>query len=83
MQHAKLGAKTIMPDKLDVIYSLISDSDAIEYGSFEEWAENFDYETDSRKAEAIYRTCLEFGLKLRRALGDKALTELREAFQDY
>jgi len=83
LRGARASAKPLMPDTLDVIHCLILDSNAIEYGGFEDWAETFGYETDSRKAEAIYRACLETGLKLRKALGDKALAELREAFQDY
>lgn len=75
--------QTILPDTIDVIYSLVSDADAIEYPSFEDWASNFGYEPDSRKAEKIYRQCLEIGLALRSALGEANLLKLREAFQDY
>jgi len=82
---ARHGAKTpdIMPNILDVVASLLMDGDAIEYGTFEEWAPNLGYDTDSRKAEATYRACLGIGLKLRAALGDQVLAELREAFQGY
>ena len=76
-----INAKT--PDLRDIMYSLVMDSDVIDYPSFEEWASNFGYETDSRKAEAIYRACLDIALKLRAALGDDGLAKLREAFQDY
>jgi hypothetical protein len=77
------GSKPFMPDVLDVVASLLMDSEAIDCGTFEEWASNLGYDTDSRKAEATYRACLEIGLKLRAALGDTALAELREAFQGY
>lgn len=83
LNWAKPGSKLIVPDRLDVIHSLLSDGDAIEYRGFEDWAANFGYDTDSRKAEETYRACLDIGLKLRSALGDKVLAELREAFQDY
>ena len=67
----------------DVLYSLVRDSDVIDYRGFEDWAENCGYETDSRKAETIYRACLDIGLKLRAAVGSKGLERLREVFQDY
>lgn len=64
----------------EVLYSLVSDSDAIEYPKFEDWAENYGYEPDSRSAEQIYRRCLELGLTLRHMVD---LDAAREAFQDY
>jgi hypothetical protein len=67
----------------DVFYSLVLDSDVIEYSSFEDWAENFGYDADSRKAEKIYRDCLDIALKLKNGIGDAVLNELREALQDY
>ena len=72
-----------MPDSLDVLSCLVSESDAIDSPAFDDWASNFGYDTDSRKAESVYRACLETGLKLRAAVGDSGLTKLREAFQDY
>jgi hypothetical protein len=71
------------PELRDIVHSILLDSEAIEHGSFESWARDFGYDTDSRKAEAIYRTCLEYGLKLRLAIGDTGITALREVFQDY
>jgi len=75
--------KPIEIDVCDVFYSLVLDSDAIEYTTFEDWADNLGYEQDSRSAEATYRQCLEIALKLRAAIGDAGLTALREAVQDY
>lgn len=73
----------INPNFADVLHSLASDADAIDAGGFEEWAENLGYDTDSRKAEATYRACLDIALKLRNALGEQGLATLREAVQDY
>lgn len=73
----------IEPNFADVLHSLASDSDAIDCASFEEWAGNLDYDTDSRKAESIYRACLDIALKFRNALGEAGLAELREACADY
>jgi hypothetical protein len=41
--------------------------------SFEEWAENLGYDTDSRKAETIYLACQTAGTVARRILGTAAL----------
>lgn len=67
----------------DVLYGLITDSEVIDYDSFESWADNMGFDPDSRKDEKIYQACLEIGLKLRNRLGDKLLSELRDSFQDY
>lgn len=68
----------LLPDPVDVFALLLSDSDVIDCATFEEWASDCGYDTDSRKAEAIYRACLEIGLKLRAALGDETLSKARE-----
>lgn len=77
------SGKPIKCDPCDVIYSLVSDSSAIDYPTFEEWARELGYDTDSRKAESIYRACLEIALALRSALGDSGLAQLQTACQDY
>lgn len=73
----------IRPEFADVLHSLASDASVIDYGSFEDWAREFGYDTDSRKAETIYRACLEIALKLRNALGDEGLMTLQDACQGY
>ncbi len=74
--------KPILPDIKDVLYSLLMDSDALDY-EFSEWASNFGYEEDSRKAEKIYNECVNLGLQMQRALGQDKVQELREVYQDY
>lgn len=73
----------ILPELDSVLWSLSMDSSVIDAGGFEQWAADLGYDTDSRKAEAIYRECLDIALKLRAALGDEAMRELAEAGQDY
>jgi hypothetical protein len=80
--HAS-GAVALLPDPCDVLSSLALDSDAIDYPTFEEWADNSGYDPDSRKGEAIYRQCLETALNLRAGLGEEGLRKLWEAAQDY
>lgn len=67
----------------DVVHSLLSDSDALDYKSFEDWAPSLGYDPDSRKAEAVYQACLKIGLALRNSLGDAKMAELREVFSGY
>lgn len=75
--------KPLWPKSEDVLASLAMDSDVIDAGGFEEWASSFGYDVDSRKAEAIYRACLDIALKLRSGLGENGLAALRAACQDY
>lgn len=70
--------EAIVPDFADVLASLISETDVLDFGTFEDWASEFGYDTDSRKAEANYRECLKNALALRAAIGDSALEQLRE-----
>jgi hypothetical protein len=71
------------PPLRDVLHSLVSDSDVINFDSFESWASEFGYDADSRAAEKTYRACLEIAIKLRNLVGDADLTKLRDAYQDY
>jgi hypothetical protein len=73
----------IQPNALDVLHSLAMDSDVLDAGGFESWASDLGYDTDSRKAEQTYRACLDLALKLRAALGDSGLSDLRNAFEGY
>ena len=72
-----------VPDLMDVLYCLIMESDVLDRGGFEEWAEDYGYDPGSRKAEQIYRLCVEQSLRLRALLGQDGLDQLRMAYQDY
>lgn len=78
-----LGKKLPPPSIADVLASLSLDASVLDEGGFENWAASLGYDTDSRKAEATYRACLEIALKLRGALGEDGLKALRDAAQDY
>jgi hypothetical protein len=73
----------IRPDTIDVIYSLVSESNALDYASFEGWACVFGYDEDSRKGELIYRACLEIAIKLRIGIGENDLCLLQDTLEDY
>lgn len=70
--------KLVPPTEADVLQSLALDVDAMDYPSFEAWAGEFGYDTDSRRAEATYRDCLAIGLALRSLIGDEGIARLRE-----
>lgn len=62
---------TNAPTAADVLESLLSDASSIENGNdFEDWASNYGFNPDSRKAEAIYKATVKQTNKLRRLLGD-------------
>ena len=44
--------------------------------SFEEWAGDFGYDSDSRRAEATYNACVESAKKLKEFLGEQLFSEL-------
>ncbi len=71
------------PSAADVLYCLLTDADVIDYASFEDWASEFGYDTDSRKAEQNYRACMDTALRMRQVLGDARMAELRELLADY
>lgn len=79
------GDKTqpILPSQIDVIHSLVTDSDVIDYRNFEEWANEFGYDPDSRSGEKVYNACLQIALGMRAGIGEAGMQTLREAFQDY
>lgn len=56
------------PIAADVLFCLVSDAQAGDQ-SFEDFASDFGYDVDSRKAEATWRTCQSIAPRLRRFLG--------------
>lgn len=75
--------KPINPDTNGVLYSIVMDSSVLDAGGFENWASDYGFDTDSRKAEAIYKQCLEQALQLRAAIGESGIGMLQDAFEDY
>jgi hypothetical protein len=71
------------PSVADLFYCLILDADAIDYPAYEDWADTFGLDHDSRKGLALYHECLTTGLRLRAGLGESLLKELRELFSDF
>jgi hypothetical protein len=69
------SAHTEDPTPEDVISALISDADGIRDG-FERWAAELGYDTDSRKAERIFKACEKTAAGLRRLLSDAEIEAL-------
>lgn len=63
---AEIVRRAWLPESVDVIQSLLSDATE---ESFDEWCRNFGYDTDSRKALAMWETCREIDRVMRRCFG--------------
>ena len=74
--------KPVTPEICGIIYSLIMDSDAI-CESFDNWCNNFGYDSDSLKAFNIYQACTDNAKKMRKIIDNATLELLREALEDY
>lgn len=79
-----LGTRNLpKPDLLDILYCLVMDADVLNCSSFEEWASDFGYGTDSRNALKTYEACLQNAVTLRLMIGNDALEKLTELYSDY
>lgn len=78
-----IGKAYILPGAANVISSLVLDSDVLSHATFESWASEFGYDTDSRAAEKTYRACLETALAMHLHLGDEGLAKLAEACSEF
>jgi hypothetical protein len=64
------------PTAADILNCLASDASSIENaGSFEDWASEFGYSPDSRKAEKTYNICRKQAEQLSRLLGNTTAYE--------
>jgi len=71
------------PTLTEVIYSLVLDAEVLDCNSFEEWAADMGYDTDSRAAEKRYSACREIAAALQRLIGTEAIEKFRELTQEY
>lgn len=78
----KGAVKLIPPTMAEVFYSLTLDGGAI-LQSFEEWASDLGYDTDSISAEKTYNACKDEGQFIIRTSGTNGLEKLQALFQDY
>lgn len=76
--------ESLKPKLTDVLHSLLSDGAAYFDGqTFEEWAADLGYDTDSRKAEAMFRECDATGRKMAQAFKPDELEALRNAAAEH
>lgn len=84
----RLGHVKCKPNEAEMLYGILMDvrEFVFDMPTFEEWAENFGWDSDSRKAEKIYRHCLDqyynaqrvFGMPTLQYLCDTELVDLEE-----
>ena len=79
-RHA--AADLAPPSIVDVVWSLLVDSSG-DFSSFENWAGDYGYDTDSREAERIFTACRDTKLKLETLFTASELEQLHELYQDY
>lgn len=81
---AKLAIEQKLKPKLDeVLHSLMLDAECFfNAQSFEEWAGDYGYDPDSRKAEAIYRECDSIGRRIAAVVPKDVLEQVREIVSD-
>lgn len=66
------AALTGEPKPADVLSSLCSDAMTVENaGGFNNWCDDLGYDSDSRRALDIFKSCEKANAKLRKFLGDK------------
>lgn len=70
----------VPPEDDDILYALNSDAQVADY-TFEDFCDNYGYESDSIKALEIYNECVKTRAKLLRA--GLNLQELQEKYHDY
>ena len=67
--HRDKQDNPIRPKVRDVLECLLMGTNCLDYDTFEDWAENFGYDTDSRSAERGYNACIGEARRLREFLG--------------
>ena len=72
----------VAPHMAGVLHSLILDSSACGE-SFDEWCDNFGYDTDSRKALETYLACQANAAKIHKIFTRAQIEELREILSEY
>ena len=86
VHQAAMNTRTI-PDAVtlaDVMSSLVMDAQCVADGqTFEDFAGDMGYDTDSREAERVYNGCRDVYFGLVRLCGSIDLDVLSEMFQDY
>ncbi len=76
---AKLAKyQKVQPKAHEVLACLCEEGLSAHASSFENWASEFGYDADSRKAEQMYRQCNETYFKVETLISDKVIRQLAE-----
>ena len=81
-QWAKHNIVPVKPHAAGVLHSLCMDSQAID-DSFDNWASDYCYDTDSMKAFSIYQQCCKIAKEMLQVFSKKDIAEFNELLQDY
>ncbi len=82
-RYAGQNKEIELPELEDVLYSLVSDYAVLDYANFEEWANEYGYDFDSKAAEKIYKLTKENALMFQIVMGDDNIKVLGELFNEY
>ena len=80
--YVESDTRPVAPKLDHVLHSLSMDASAAGM-SFEDWAGDLGYDTDSRAALATYEECQKSAKRLTRITGERDLGKIAEAFADY
>lgn len=75
-------AHQTIPTAVDIFQALVNDARSVVGETFETWADNMGYDTDSRKAEETFRACLDTRLWLEAYIGLGTMRTIFEADPD-
>ena len=74
------GFKGEPPTISEILETFIEDTGPVGYKDFEEWANEYGYDTDSLKALRIYKAIKRQNAHVSRVLGEDLLKELEEIY---
>lgn len=69
-------------DMEGAIECALMDCDVLQHTGFEDWADNFGYDTDSREAERIYNLCRDQAIEMFAILGRDVIEALQAAIEE-
>lgn len=79
---AQINIVPVKPDATGVLYSLFVDSQALDM-SFDNWASDYGYDSDSIKAITIYQQCCKIAKEMQVVFTRKDIESFNELLQGY
>ena len=71
----------IEPTKESILDTIVSDYNYTDYAQFDDFCADMGYDTDSRKAEKIWKNCLKQSKKLQKVFSQDDIRELQEQLE--